>query len=130
MPRGFGLFPQGYVRLAILVRFRPEFARIVTPFASLNVEVIRLRAALVDEIFRKIEVARFAGRLIQPDQSKLYLGMAAIAAPLPLLWTELLINVINITAEHIQQFSFARRLIIGNCTFHQMSGVVEFVPVT
>jgi hypothetical protein len=71
------------VRLVVFIGFLMEIRRIGGHRGSLPREIMRLGAALVDEVFRQIEIFPLAGDAGELDQRQLHFLMAAIARFLP-----------------------------------------------
>ena len=80
MPDHPGLLAHGNVRLVILVGLRPIVGRIVAARQRFPGEIVRLAAALVDEIGSKIEPPLVAGQAVELDEGKLDFLVTAIAA--------------------------------------------------
>ena len=75
-----GLLAHRQVRLVVFVGPRPERGRVFAARDRFLGEVVRLTAALVDEIGGEIEAAAIAGQPVELDQRQLDLLMAGIAA--------------------------------------------------
>ena len=69
----------GYVRLVVLVGLVVELLRDRRRAPRLRVEIMRLLAALVDEVLGEIEIFLLAGDAGELDQRQLDLLVAAIA---------------------------------------------------
>src|SRR5687768_12329539 len=108
------LFLYWRMRLTIFIRFRPEFRRIIATLMSFHVEVMRLLSSLIDEILRQLEVAFFSGCPIQFHERQFNCWMAAVTALLAFVSPKQSVDMVGIATDHIQQFAFARCLIIGD----------------
>ena len=75
-----GLLAHRQVRLVVFVGPRPEGGRVFAARDRLLGEVVRLPAALVDEIGGEIEAAAIAGQAVEFDQRELDFLVAVIAA--------------------------------------------------
>ena len=129
MPHHLVLLAHRDMRLVVFVDAVIPGSRIAAARPRLDVEIMRLAAALVDEIARQIHVPRLAGEAGQLDQRQLDLLVTAIAAKLALPATEAARDQVGIAAHHIEQPPLARGGGIGDRAFHQMAGAVQLVPV-
>ena len=129
MPHHLVLLAHRDMRLVVFVDTVIPGRRIAAARPRLDVEVVRLPAALVDEIARQIHVPRLAGEAGELDQRQLDLLVTAIAAKLALAATEGARDQVGIAAHHVEQLPFARGGGIGDRAFHQMAGAVQLVPV-
>ena len=68
------------VGLVVLVALGPEVLRVLAAGAGLGVEIVRLAAALVDEVGGEVEVAAVAGEAVELDEGELDLLVAVVAA--------------------------------------------------
>ena len=71
------LLAHGLVRLAVLVGALPVLARRLAAGVALDVEIVRLPAALVDEVGGEVELLLLAGQVVELDQRDLDLLVAA-----------------------------------------------------
>ena len=129
VPDHAGLLADGLVRLIVLVCLRPERRRVLATRQRFLREIVRLVAALVDEIGREIEAPAIARQPVELDERKLDLLMAGITALLTRGPTEGRGDVIDVALHRVEEFAFSGRAKIGDRPFEQMSGVVELVVV-
>jgi len=103
--------------------------RIFAALARLDVKVVRLRAALVDEVLGQPPVALFPRNAIQPHQGEFDLFVARIAVALALARAEGAIDEIRVAAHHLQELALAGGLEVGHGRLDKVPGTVEFVLV-
>ena len=136
MAYGFVLFGDRLVRLVIGVPVGVRVGFVVgvgvalCVLVCLNIEDVRLPAALGHEIFGQIKVPLFAGDLVQPHQSHLGNLVTGVTTQLARLATEALVYVIGETAGGLEQLVFAGALVVGHRTFNEVAEAVQFVMVT
>ena len=136
MAYGFVLFGGRLVRLVIGVPVGVRVGFVVgvgvalCVLVCLNIEDVRLPAALGHEIFGQIKVPLFAGDLVQPHQSHLGNLVTGVTTQLARLATEALVYVIGETAGGLEQLVFAGALVVGHRTFNEVAEAVQFVMVT
>ncbi len=97
--------------------------------ASLEVEEVRLPAALVHEELGELEIVFPLCDPRQLDERQLDLLVPVIAVHLSLAGAEHGGDVIDIAAHDVEQLPLAGGLEVGHRPFDQMSGRVEFVRI-
>ena len=92
-------------------------------------EVVRFRAALVDEVSGKIQITLFARRPVEFDQREFQLLVAGVAAFSPRLAPEVGGDQVGVTAHRVEELALAGRFEVGDGGFDQVPGAVKFVLV-
>ena len=117
--------------LALLAR-RPVRLEIrEAPFlpALLLHVVVRLAAALVDEVVREVEILPLPGRPREAAERQLDLLVAGVAAHLAALAAERLRDQVRVAAHRVEEEALARRLEVRDGGLHEVARAVELVPV-
>ena len=94
---------------------------------ALLLEVVRLRAALLKEILRRLEILFLARRLVEAEKGNLNLLMAGEAAELSL--SEAGADEIGVLLHDVEQLRLARRLIEGDRGLKHMPVAVELMAL-
>ena len=115
--------------LIVLVGASPEVLRVLAARQRLLGEVMRLAAALIDEIGGEVEPAPIAGQAVEFDQRQLDLLMPAIAALLPCPAAEDRGDVIDVALHDIEQLAPSRGPKVSDRPLEQVPGVVKLVVV-
>src|SRR5690606_35774072 len=92
-------------------------------------EVVRSRAAGVDQAQREIEVAALAGGAVELDEGQLDLLMAVVAALGRAAGAELAVDEVGVAAHHLQQGGLAGGLVVGDARLDEVPGAVQLVGV-
>ena len=103
--------------------------RVVAAGDGLDVEVMRLRPALVDKVGGQVEIALLAGGMIELDQRQLDLLMAAVTALLPFLAAKNRGDIVGVATDHVEQRSLPGRLVVSDAGLDQVPGAVQLVVV-
>jgi len=117
------------VGLIVFVRAGPIGGRVLAARARLFGEVVRLAAALVDEIGGEIEPPSVAGKAVELDQSELDFLMAGIAPLLSRPPSERRRDMVDVALHDVEKPPPAGRAKVGDRAFEQVAGVIEFVVV-
>jgi 2Fe-2S ferredoxin len=117
------------VGLIVFVGLGPIGGRVVAARQRLLGEIMRLTAALVDEIGGELEPSAVAGEAVELDERELDFLMARIAVPLPGSPAERRGDVVDAALHDVQEASPSGRSIVSDRAFEQMSGVVKLVVV-
>lgn len=114
----------------VLMRFRPIRGRIFAAAFGFEIEIVWLPAALVDEIFRQLQIAPLAGGVIKLHQRQFDFLVRVVASLLAGLRAEHAVDEIGITASNVKKFLFSGGMKIGHRGFQQMPGAIKLVPIT
>ncbi len=125
---GFVLLPYWFVDLVVILVALPKVG-VAAALSFFQGEVERFLASFIEEVERLVEILLVAGGLVELDQGQLDLLVAGVAVHLVFLWPEGLADVVGVTAEAIQEISFAGRVVVGDGRFHKMPGAVKLVVV-
>ncbi|MNW59247.1 hypothetical protein D3C74_371550 [compost metagenome] len=90
---------------------------------------VGLLSSLIDKKAAELQIFLLARQPVQLHQRKLDFLMPVIAFQLAFLRAKYGIDMIGHTAHRIQQLVLARGFIIGNRSFDEMSGTVQFMAV-
>ena len=117
------------VGLVVFVAFGPEVLRVLAAGAGLGVEIVRLAAALVDEVRGEVEVAAVAGEAVELDEGELDLLVAVVAALLAGAGAEGGADVGDVALEDVEEAAAAGGEEVGDAAFEEVAEVVELVVV-
>ena len=129
VPDHLGLLAHRHVRLVVFVGPGPEGGRLFAARDRFLGEVVRLAAALVDEIGGEIEAAAIAGQPIELDQRQLDFLVAVVAALLACPAPEGSCDVVDIAFHDVEEAPPTGGAEVGDRPFKQMAGVVKLVVV-
>ena len=108
------------VGLAIFVIARVEevvLGRVVAPRDRFFIEIVRLAAALIDEIGGQIELLALPGKLVEPDQRDLDFLVAGVAALLLRSGPESAADMVKAALHHLEEFALPGGLVVGDRAF-------------
>ncbi len=117
------------MRLVVFIGVVAETLGVLVTGGRLDVEVMRLLAAGIDEEAREVEIALLAGDAAEADQRQLDFLVAAIAGLMVRAGAEDGADMVGIAAHGVKQRTLAGGLEIGDGSFHQMAGAIEFVAI-
>ena len=122
------LLPDRQMALGIStpVTLVPRKERLIQ-FFLLLVEIVRFQSAPVNEGLRKLKILPFTGQIGQLAKREFYFGMPREASEV--LCRKPQMNMIRVPDHDIQHLALARRLIVGDCAFQQMTGTVKLMAV-
>ncbi|MPN37521.1 hypothetical protein SDC9_185041 [bioreactor metagenome] len=86
-------------------------------------------AAFVDEVAGQLQIFRFAGRVGHLAEGKFNLLVPGISVFFALFRAENGCDIVGVTTERIDEFTVSGGAEMGDRSFHQVSGAVEFVPI-
>ena len=92
-------------------------------------EIVRLRAALVDEVLRKVKVLLLARHIVKAAERQLDFLMSGIAMQLALFGSEHREDIVHVLLHHVEETALAGGFIIGDRCFQNMAGAVKLVAV-
>ena len=123
MPHHLGLLAHRDVRLRVLVGPLPVLLGIVAARHRLDVEIVRLLPALVDEVGDEVEPLLVARQPVELDQRDLDLFVPRIAALLARTGPEHRRDVVEIALHDVEELAPPRRLEIGDGALEQMAAL-------
>src|SRR5262249_22453264 len=107
----------------------PIVGGILAALPGLDVEVVGLTAALVDEVAGEIEIAALGSKPVKLYERQLDLLVAAISALLVRTRTKPTPDMIGIASHRVEQGVLAGGLRVGHCCLDEMAGAIKLVPV-
>ena len=117
------------VALVVPPRLAPSGAGLLSVRLGLDLEVVGLAPALVDEVPAQIEILLPAGGAVELYEGQFDLLVAGISALLALARAEELCDVIRHAGHYVHELSLPGGMIVRHGSFDEVSGDVHFMPV-